>query len=77
MYGISDTAYGATSDPAKAPTFTPALIRLSAVVILGVMMTILDTTIVNVAIRTLGRDFQPRSRRSSGSPPGTCWRSRW
>jgi EmrB/QacA subfamily drug resistance transporter len=54
---MSDTAYGTDSAPAPAKTFTPALIRLSAVVILGVMMTILDTTIVNVAIRTLGRDF--------------------
>jgi len=57
VYGVSDTAYGNASVPPKAPTFTPALIRLSAVVILGVTMTILDTTIVNVAIRTLGRDF--------------------
>ena len=40
-----------------SPTFTPALKRLSAVVILGAVMTILDTTIVNVAIDTLGRDL--------------------
>jgi MFS family permease len=52
-YGVSDTAYGET----RAKTFTPRLIRLSAVVISGVIMTILDTTIVNVAIHTLGRDF--------------------
>jgi EmrB/QacA subfamily drug resistance transporter len=38
-------------------TFTPALKRLSAVVLLGAVMTILDTTIVNVAINTLGRDL--------------------
>jgi MFS family permease len=53
VYGVSDTAYGET----RAKTFTPRLIRLSAVVISGVIMTILDTTIVNVAIHTLGRDF--------------------
>src|SRR4051794_12795603 len=53
VYGVSDTPYG---DERRA-TFTPRLIRLSAVVILGVIMTILDTTIVNVAIHTLGRDF--------------------
>jgi EmrB/QacA subfamily drug resistance transporter len=47
---MSDTAYG-------TPTFTPQLKRLSAVVILGTVMTILDTTIVNVAIETLGKDF--------------------
>jgi EmrB/QacA subfamily drug resistance transporter len=51
---MSDTAYG---EAAPTKTFTPKLIRLSAVVILGVVMTILDTTIVNVAIHTLGDDF--------------------
>src|SRR5215211_8853972 len=50
---LSDTPYGET----EAKTFTPRLIRLSAVAISGVIMTILDTTIVNVAIHTLGRDF--------------------
>jgi EmrB/QacA subfamily drug resistance transporter len=53
VYGVSDTAYGEI----RAKTFTPRLVRLSAVVISGVIMTILDTTIVNVAIHTLGRDF--------------------
>ena len=48
MYGMSDTAYGG---------FDPALKRLSAVVMLGAVMTVLDTTIVSVAISTLGRDF--------------------
>jgi EmrB/QacA subfamily drug resistance transporter len=36
----------------------PALMRLSMVVILGAMMSILDTTIVNVAIETLAHDFK-------------------
>ena len=49
---MSDTAYGSEK------VFTPRLKRLSAVVILGSMMTILDTTIVNVAIHTLGSDFK-------------------
>ena len=35
----------------------PALVRLSLVVILGAIMSILDTTIVNVAIDTLSHDF--------------------
>ena len=48
VYGMSDTAYGG---------FDPALRRLSAVVMLGAVMTVLDTTIVSVAISTLGRDF--------------------
>jgi EmrB/QacA subfamily drug resistance transporter len=41
----------------KAPVFDRALISISAVVILGAFMSILDTTIVNVAINTLSRDF--------------------
>ena len=44
---MTDTAYG----------IDPALKRLSAVVLLGAVMTILDTTIVAVALNTLGRDF--------------------
>src|SRR4051812_22567447 len=50
VYGMSDTAYGETG----GSTMTPALKRLSTVVILGMVMTVLDTTIVNVAIATLG-----------------------
>jgi EmrB/QacA subfamily drug resistance transporter len=48
---VSDAAGGSQT------VFTPRLKRLSAVVILGSMMTILDTTIVNVAIHTLGGKF--------------------
>ena len=36
---------------------TPEILALAAVVILGTVMTILDATIVNVALATLGRDF--------------------
>jgi EmrB/QacA subfamily drug resistance transporter len=42
---------------ARGAEIDPALKRLSAVVLLGAVMTILDTTIVAVAITTLGRDF--------------------
>jgi EmrB/QacA subfamily drug resistance transporter len=38
-------------------TFDPALRRLSIVVALGAIMTVLDTTIVNVAVQVLGRDL--------------------
>jgi EmrB/QacA subfamily drug resistance transporter len=41
----------------KQATFDPELRRLAVVVVLGAMMTILDTTIVTVAISTLRRDF--------------------
>jgi len=36
---------------------TPEILTLAAVVVLGSIMTILDATIVNVALPTLGRDF--------------------
>ncbi|HMJ32961.1 MAG TPA: DHA2 family efflux MFS transporter permease subunit [Baekduia sp.] len=47
----------ASSQPTKAKVFDRALISISAVVVLGTFMSILDTTIVNVAINTLSKDF--------------------
>jgi EmrB/QacA subfamily drug resistance transporter len=44
--------------PRKATAFDPQLHRLALVVIAGTLMTILDTTIVNVAITPLARDFR-------------------
>jgi len=35
----------------------PQLVRLGLVLVLGIVMSMLDTTIVNVALRTLGRDL--------------------
>lgn len=47
-----------TSSPTpKAKVFDKALISVSAVVVLGTFMSILDTTIVNVAINKLSEDF--------------------
>jgi EmrB/QacA subfamily drug resistance transporter len=43
--------------PAAGKVFDRALISISAVVVLGAFMSILDTTIVNVAINTLSKDF--------------------
>jgi EmrB/QacA subfamily drug resistance transporter len=43
--------------PKKQAAFDPELRKLALVVIAGSIMTILDTTIVNVAITPLGRDF--------------------
>jgi EmrB/QacA subfamily drug resistance transporter len=48
-----------TSDGREtAPGLDRHLVALGAVVVLGMLMSILDTTIVNVAIATLARDFQ-------------------
>ena len=41
----------------KTPVLTPELRRISIVVVLGTIMSILDTTIVAVALDTLGKDF--------------------
>jgi EmrB/QacA subfamily drug resistance transporter len=47
----------ATQVPKKRAAFDPELRKLALVVIAGSIMTILDTTIVNVAITPLGRDL--------------------
>lgn len=48
----------ASAEQSTAATgFDPALRRLAAVVVAGAVMTVLDTTIMNVAVNTLGRQF--------------------
>jgi EmrB/QacA subfamily drug resistance transporter len=47
----------APAPPTRDKVFDRALISISAVVVLGTFMSILDTTIVNVAINTLSQDF--------------------
>src|SRR5262249_26476421 len=42
---------------AASPVLTRELLTLTAVVVLGAIMTVLDATIVNVALPTLGRQF--------------------
>src|SRR5271166_6127865 len=46
-----------TSGPAASDRIEPHVWRIAGVVILGMIMSILDTTIVNVALRTLGHDL--------------------
>jgi EmrB/QacA subfamily drug resistance transporter len=48
---------GAPAGSTPPTRFDPALRNLSIVVALGAIMTVLDTTIVNVAVRVLGRDL--------------------
>ena len=51
--------------------------KVAGVVILGMIMSILDTTIVNVALPTLSKGpARPDLAGSSGSSPVTCWPSR-
>jgi EmrB/QacA subfamily drug resistance transporter len=52
---MSSPQNGAAAAPAKV--FDKALISVAVVVVLGTFMSILDTTIVNVAINTLSKDF--------------------
>jgi EmrB/QacA subfamily drug resistance transporter len=47
----------AAVDAAPEKLFDRRLIQISSVVIIGIIMSILDTTIVNVALDTLARDF--------------------
>jgi EmrB/QacA subfamily drug resistance transporter len=46
-----------TQKQVNAPVLTREILTLASVVVLGAIMTILDATIVNVALPTLGRDF--------------------
>jgi EmrB/QacA subfamily drug resistance transporter len=58
MSGIAET--GTARRPARSErqrVLTPEMLTLAVVVVLGAIMTILDATIVNVAVPTLGRDF--------------------
>jgi EmrB/QacA subfamily drug resistance transporter len=45
------------SGPAASDRIEPYVWKIAGVVVLGMLMSILDTTIVNVALRTLGRDL--------------------
>jgi EmrB/QacA subfamily drug resistance transporter len=47
----------AHAEQVNAPVLTREILSLASVVVLGAIMTILDATIVNVALPTLGRDF--------------------
>jgi EmrB/QacA subfamily drug resistance transporter len=48
----------AQAERAADPLLTVEILTLAAVFVLGAIMTILDATIVNVALPTLGREFQ-------------------
>ena len=45
------------SQPLQRERLDPQLVRLGLVLVLGIVMSMLDTTIVNVALRTLGREL--------------------
>src|ERR1017187_7567101 len=47
----------AASGPAASDRIEPYVWKIAGVVILGMIMSILDTTIVNVALHTLGHDL--------------------
>ncbi len=48
------------------PQIEPHVMRVAIVVILGIIMSVLDTTIVNVALHDLSHDLTRRCRGSSG-----------
>jgi EmrB/QacA subfamily drug resistance transporter len=53
-----DTVNAVHEAPSRAGVLDPELRRLATVTVLGSIMSILDTTIVAVALDTLGRDFK-------------------
>ncbi len=57
MTTVSETAERPNATEGER-VFTPEIIGLAAVVLAGTVMTVLDVTIVNVALATLGREFR-------------------
>src|ERR671936_1024608 len=55
---MATAAHLSDTPPPRGRLLTPEILALAAVVVLGTIMTILDATIVNVALATLGRDFE-------------------
>jgi hypothetical protein len=56
---------------------SPEILRVAVVVIVGAIMSVLDTTIVNVALETLARDPGPlRLRKCAPTRRIGCWRPR-
>src|SRR5664279_4412143 len=53
----SESTPTAMHSPAASDRIEPYVWKIAGVVILGMIMSILDTTIVNVALRTLGHDL--------------------
>jgi MFS family permease len=59
-YRLSDTVYGMSTEtplPPGAPAARDRLTAVAVVVVLGAFLSILDTTVVNVAIDTLAREL--------------------
>src|SRR5882757_2190363 len=54
---MASPAATAAHSPAATDRIEPYVWKVAGVVILGMIMSILDTTIVNVALRTLGHDL--------------------
>src|SRR5215468_12621372 len=51
---VAEAEHGLRADER---VLTPQMLRLAAVVVLGAIMTILDATIINVGLTTLGHEF--------------------
>ena len=55
--GVGAAGAGGAGVGAAAERIDPELMRLAAILLVGAIAALLDTTIVNVAIRTIGRDL--------------------
>jgi hypothetical protein len=69
----ASTASGSSANPPVE--LDRATLVVAGVVMLGAVMSLLDTTVVNVAIDRLAVDFHSSLTRFSGSSPAT--RCRW
>jgi hypothetical protein len=55
----------------------PELMRLAAILLVGAIAALLDTTIVNVAIRTIGQDLHAPLGTVQWVMTGTCCPTEW
>ncbi len=60
------TAPPADSSSEPSTKLDAAVLKIASVVVLGAIMSILDVTVVSVALPTFMSEFQARTRRSHG-----------
>ncbi|URN00649.1 hypothetical protein LUW76_43640 [Actinomadura madurae] len=66
-------ADGPLKEPAAGDGLDRGVLAVAGVVVLGAIMSILDVTVVNVAINDLAKEFNTPWRPSSGSRRATRW----
>ena len=61
--------------PIRTSRLEPHVFRIAVVIVLGAIMSILDTTVINVALHDLATDFDAPLDTIQWASPATCSRS--